>query len=130
MCGRFNQHLSAKEWAEVCDVLRMERYEYEAHRSRYNVAPTQPVRAVRETPDGREIVSLQWKLIPGWSKTPSIKFNTINAKAESLEKSGTWRTPFRRRRCIVPASCLVPGRGPIGLKKRAFARQSILVVVS
>ena len=125
MCGRFNQHLSAKEWAEVCDVLRMNRYEREAHRSRYNVTPTQPVKAIRETLEGRSIVSLQWKLIPFSSKTQSIKFNTINAKAETLEKSDAWRTPFRYRRCIVPAAGFY--EWPVRTSDHVFDRETIWI---
>jgi len=29
--------------------------------------------------------------------------STINARAEVIEKSRTWRTPFKKHRCLVPA---------------------------
>ena len=29
--------------------------------------------------------------------------STINARAESIMKTGMWRVPFQRRRCLVPA---------------------------
>lgn len=30
-------------------------------------------------------------------------FSTINAKAETIQTSATWREPFKSRRCLVPA---------------------------
>jgi putative SOS response-associated peptidase YedK len=44
-------------------------------------------------------------LVPHFAK--SLKdfkgFSTINARAEGIMKSATWRIPFQRRRCLVPA---------------------------
>ena len=45
-----------------------------------------------------------WGLIPFWAKDHKQKFSTINARAETAAKSPTYREPFRRRRCIVPAT--------------------------
>jgi len=104
MCGRFNQRLSPAQWAEVFDTLRMPQTEYESLQTRYNTAPMQATAAIRSGTEGPELATLQWKLIPAWSKTRAIKFNTINAKAETIETSGTYRTPFRRRRCLIPAA--------------------------
>jgi putative SOS response-associated peptidase YedK len=74
----------------------------------FNVAPStfQPV--IRQSRDdaSRELVSMRWGLIPFFTKQPSdIKgISTINAKAESVANSPTWREPFRKRRCLVPAT--------------------------
>ncbi len=72
----------------------------------YNIAPTtfQPViRESRESND-REVVLMRWGLIPYFAKSlADFKgIPTINARAESIEKSPTWRTPFQRRRCLMP----------------------------
>jgi putative SOS response-associated peptidase YedK len=74
----------------------------------YNVAPTsmQPIiRNNRDTGE-RELVSLRWGLIPFFTeKIADVKgISTINARAETITTSGTYRGPFKRRRCIVPAS--------------------------
>jgi putative SOS response-associated peptidase YedK len=73
----------------------------------YNVAPTtfQPViRNDKETGE-RELVLMRWGLVPFFTKQLSdVKgISTINARAEGIEKSRTWRTPFQKRRCLVPA---------------------------
>ncbi len=104
MCGRFNQRLTPQQWAEICDILRMPQIEYEKLHTRYNAAPTQRILGIRAAADGPELVPLQWKLIPSWSKTPTIRFNTINAKSETVDTSGTYKVPFRRKRCLIPAA--------------------------
>ena len=73
----------------------------------YNVAPStfQPViRLGRETHE-REMALMRWGLVPHFAKSlEAFKgFSTINARAESVETSATWRVPFARRRCLVPA---------------------------
>ena len=73
----------------------------------YNVAPAtfQPViRNARETGE-RELVLMRWGLVPHFPKfLADFKgISTINAKAKTLMSSNTWRVPFQRRRCLVPA---------------------------
>ena len=77
----------------------------------YNVAPTtfQPViRTDRETGD-RELVPMRWGLVPFFTKQLSdVKgISTINARAETVDKSPTWKTPFHKRRCLAP-TCIWP----------------------
>jgi putative SOS response-associated peptidase YedK len=104
MCGRFNQKLSASQWAHVFDVLRMPTTDYSHFQLRYNTAPMQAALAIRVCDHMPTLTPLQWKLIPSWSKTKTTKFNTINAKAETLETSGTYRAPFKNRRCLIPVA--------------------------
>jgi putative SOS response-associated peptidase YedK len=44
-------------------------------------------------------------LVPHFAKSlADFKgFSTINARAENILKTAMWRTPFQRRRCLVPA---------------------------
>ncbi len=74
----------------------------------YNVAPTthQPIiRQSRETGD-RELILARWGLVPFFTKDlKDIKgLSTINARSETITKAPTWREPFKKRRCLVPAS--------------------------
>lgn len=54
----------------------------------------------------RELVSLRWGLIPFFTKDiKEVKgLSTINARAETVATSRTYREPFKKRRCLVPAS--------------------------
>jgi putative SOS response-associated peptidase YedK len=69
---------------------------------RNNVAPTQPVAAVRAGESGRECVRLRWGLVPPWSR--DTKQAPINARAETAADKPMFRAALRRRRCLIPAN--------------------------
>jgi putative SOS response-associated peptidase YedK len=74
--------------------------------SRFNIAPTTVVPAIRvkhET-SAREAVGLQWGLVPFWAKDAKSGARLANARAEGIATKPSFREPFRRRRCVVPAS--------------------------
>ncbi|HET7478726.1 MAG TPA: SOS response-associated peptidase [Rubrobacteraceae bacterium] len=68
--------------------------------SSYNIAPTQLVAAV--TGSGR-LETLRWGLIPSWARDDSIGARLINARAETVNEKPSFRSAFRRRRCLIPA---------------------------
>jgi putative SOS response-associated peptidase YedK len=69
---------------------------------RFNIAPTDPVLAIREHDGGgREPGRLRWGLMPGrWAEGHR---SLINARAETLERQPAFRDSFLERRCLVPA---------------------------
>jgi putative SOS response-associated peptidase YedK len=100
MCGRFT--LIAPGEA-VADLFQLPLIPTLA--PRYNVAPTQPVAAVRvsQKTGQRELTHFHWGLIPSWAKDPSIGSRMINARSESAAEKPSFRTAFKYRRCLVPA---------------------------
>lgn len=72
---------------------------------RYNIAPSQPIAAVRESPDTgrRELTHFVWGLIPSWAKDPSLGARMINARSETAAEKPSFRAAFKYRRCLVPA---------------------------
>jgi len=72
---------------------------------RYNIAPTQPVAAVRvpAADAERELTMLVWGLIPPWAKDPAIGSRMINARSETVAEKPAFRAAFKRRRCLVAA---------------------------
>jgi putative SOS response-associated peptidase YedK len=72
---------------------------------RYNIAPTQPVPAIRQHPKEpvRQISTMRWGLVPHWAKDASSTTGTINARSETAATKPTFRDPLRLRRCLVPA---------------------------
>jgi putative SOS response-associated peptidase YedK len=71
---------------------------------RYNIAPTDPVLAVRPNEHGqRELGRLRWGLFPGrWAERRSGP-PLINARAETLGRQPAFAESFRERRCLIPA---------------------------
>ena len=70
---------------------------------RFNIAPTDPVLAVRERSDDREIGTLRWGLIPGKWATEKKGRPLINARAETIATQPAFAESFRERRCLIPA---------------------------
>ncbi len=127
MCGRFTQTATPEALAHQFDV-----HSFPLLPPRYNIAPSQPVAAIRIDPETttRRLVLLRWGLIPSWAKDPKIGAQCINAKAETVAEKPSFRAAFRKRRCLVVATSFyewqVQGmmKQPmwIGLKdKRPFA---------
>jgi putative SOS response-associated peptidase YedK len=71
---------------------------------RYNIAPTQPVPIVRwlDQPK-REWTPVRWGLIPSWAKDAKIGNKLINARGETVAEKPSFRSAFRKRRCLIPA---------------------------
>jgi putative SOS response-associated peptidase YedK len=70
---------------------------------RFNIAPTDPVPAIRNGSEGREIGRLRWGLVPPGATPKKIGRPLINARAESVERQPAFREPFAERRCLMPA---------------------------
>lgn len=100
MCGRFNLRTEAKQLSKLFQAVICQ----ELH-PRFNIAPTQSTFVCRLNSSGmRELVLARWGLIPSWSKDLKIGASLINARAETVSEKPSYRTAFKRRRCLVPAS--------------------------
>jgi len=100
MCGRFTLHTPAAQIVDAFDLTDISAQELTP---RYNIAPSQNISIIRDTATSREMVMARWGLIPGWSKESRTKYSTINARIESAAEKPTYRMPFKRRRCLIPA---------------------------
>ncbi len=102
MCGRYHNRFQKQQIAEAFRAKTGPTLEI--HPS-YNVAPQsyQPV-VVLDDEGERALAVMRWGLVPFWSKDGKMTYSTFNAKAETLATSPAYREPFKRRRCLVPAS--------------------------
>jgi putative SOS response-associated peptidase YedK len=101
MCGRYT--LANPDPARLrarFDILESSEI---AEEPRFNIAPTDPVLAVRRRDDGaREAGRLRWGLVPGrWAEKGGRPL--INARAESVATQPAFAESFRERRCLIPA---------------------------
>jgi putative SOS response-associated peptidase YedK len=71
---------------------------------RYNVAPTDPVLAVRINGAGeREPGLLRWGLIPHYADPRTFDRLLINARVETVAEAPAFRDAFATRRCLIVA---------------------------
>ena len=70
---------------------------------RFNIAPTDPVLAIRARDGEREPGRLRWGLVPPGATPKTIGRPLINARAESVDTQPAFKEPFRERRCLLPA---------------------------
>ena len=88
-------------------------------RPRFNVAPTTPIAAIREGRNGgRELVALKWGLIPSWSRDGK---GFINARSETAAEKPTFRSAFKKRRCLIPADAFYEWQKKKDGTKQPFA---------
>lgn len=71
----------------------------------YNISPGSvvPVVALNGMRE-RKIVLMRWGLHPHWMKGPTEGRPMYNARAETAADKPSFRTPFKRRRALIPAN--------------------------
>jgi putative SOS response-associated peptidase YedK len=99
MCGRFAQNIPAADLKRHYNTVNA--VEYSAS---YNIAPSQLIISILQRGDQREMARMQWGFLPSWAKGPATTKPMINARAETVEEKPFFRTSFKRKRCVVPAS--------------------------
>ena len=100
MCGRFN--VTSDPLSQLLlDLVGL------AHTGpdNLNLAPTETVQVLRVGPEGEpQLVPMRWWLTPFWAKEMSTKYSMFNAKSETAHKSAAFKTPYQKRRCVVPVT--------------------------
>jgi putative SOS response-associated peptidase YedK len=112
MCGRFTLGTERARIAEMFRLQRLGQFD-----PRYNIAPSQPVLAVRQDAATNELeaIFLKWGLIPSWAKEPAIGNSLANARADTIATKPAFRSAFKKRRCLVLADGFYEWRaGPGG----------------
>jgi len=104
MCGRFTlagnlDQVAARFEAEVTNKGI---WEWEP---RYNVAPGTviPVVAFNGQRE-RTVVPMRWGLHPSWRKETPEGRPLFNARVETAAEKPSFRTPFKRRRALIPTT--------------------------
>ena len=95
MCGRFSI-------STPTEILRVRFNVPRANdlKPNYNAAPTQNLPVILNS-EPTTINLCRWGLIPFWAKEERIGNGMINARAETLLQKPSFRTPFKKQRCLV-----------------------------
>ena len=100
MCGRFTlrtpQNLLVQQF--LLDIAPN-------WQPRYNIAPTQPLLAVRKALNDpqRHVALLRWGLVPSWADDLAIGNRMLNARAEGIAEKPSFRSAIKKRRCLILA---------------------------
>lgn len=107
MCGRYAATASVDLLEETFEI---DEIAGPMPAASYNVAPTDDVPAVVErvvkgsAEQMRKLVPLRWGLVPSWAKDATGGARMINARLETVATKPAFKTPFAKRRCLLPAA--------------------------
>ena len=116
MCGRFTQLFS---WRDLFDLYNLSNPEAPNIQPSWNVAPTQEIGVVVQEDSSRLFKTMRWGLIPSWAKDGKIGNSLINARLETATTKPAFRSAWKARRCLIPASGFFEWRAvPQGLSRK------------
>jgi len=104
MCGRYTLKDRLKYVETYFDAKTSESGLWD-WQPNYNISPGSVVPVIAF--DGkrtRKIVPMRWGLHPHWKKTPPEGRPMFNARVETAGEKPSFRTPYRRRRALIPAN--------------------------
>jgi len=118
MCGRYALHSNPGVIA-----LQFGLGMVPAFTPRYNIAPGSSILIVRQDGGvGRVAGFYRWGLIPAWAKDPAIGNKLANARGETVAEKPSFRSAFKRWRCLVPASGFYEWKTVAGRKQPYYIR--------
>lgn len=109
MCGRYSL---AKNLADIIDVFAAQPSDVGTDDKplwewapNYNIAPASVVPVLAfDGKKQRKIVPMRWGLHPHWHKAPPEGRPLFNARSETAAEKPSFRTPYKRRRALIPAT--------------------------
>ncbi len=99
MCSQYTLKTTASELSEEYDIVIAQDYQLDMR-----VLPYVPAPVVVSLNQKTQFQKMNYSLVPSWSKDPKVKFNTHNARIETLHEKPTWKGPLRSQRCLVPVT--------------------------
>jgi len=101
MCGRFEANISKEK---LIKKFGIDNWQLDNYMPRFNVPPGTNAPIIRKAGGNRIANEALWGLIPSWSKDKKIAYHTFNARSETLAEKPSFRSAYKRKRCLVPAS--------------------------
>ena len=99
MCGRYLLNSTPFDLGRYVNVNISDQFP-----PRFNIAPSQPIAViVQNLKRRREYSLMRWGFIPAWQKTPMTR-PLFNVRAETVSEKTSFRSAYKRRRCLIPAN--------------------------
>jgi putative SOS response-associated peptidase YedK len=99
MCGRF---ILLTDLSVIVESFHIGEVAAE-YKTGSNISPGQQISAVIRDEAVNKLVEFRWGLIPSWAKDPSIGNRMFNARAETIAEKPSFRSAFKKRRCLIIA---------------------------
>lgn len=113
MCGRFTLSVTPSKLTEYFDLTGDLDFS-----PSWNIAPFSQINSIVADESGsRHLKTMRWGLIPSWSKDETIGNKLINARSETVAEKPSFRSAFKRRRCLIPASGFYEWKTENGIKQ-------------
>ncbi|PZO17978.1 MAG: SOS response-associated peptidase [Betaproteobacteria bacterium] len=112
MCGRYVLEGPVSRLTAYFDA----RYagDEKTFKSSYNIEPTTQIPVVLVNwKSERIILNHVWGLIPHWAKDKTVSAKLSNARGETVHEKPSFRTVFRKYRCLIPASGYYAWQAPL-----------------
>lgn len=111
MCGRFSNKIdNPAGWESIVT-------DWPAEMTSDNVAPTMQIPVYTK----HGLAKMRWGLVPSWSKEPSTKYSTHNAKIETVSEKATFKNAWAKKRtCLIPTRGYFEWKGEKGNKQKYF----------
>ena len=116
MCGRF---VGFRGLEELKKYFSIDKSDIKVTAS-YNIAPSQEILAIVRRDQENILDLFHWGLIPFWAKDISIGNKMINARAETVATKPSFRTAFKKRRCLIIADGFYEWKKVKGMKQPFF----------
>lgn len=98
MCGRYSLYSKDDAIAKYFEATLQYHF-----KPSYNIAPTATVPVLIVIEGERLIVPMRWGLIPSWHKESQNLTVLNNAKIETIDMKPSFRSSFKRHRCLILA---------------------------
>lgn len=102
MCGRFTLKTPVSQLFEQLS-LTLDPTPLGDFPPRFNICPTQSIIAVLGENKQLTPFWMRWGLVPTWADDLSIGSRMINARSETVAEKPSFRKPFAKQRCLIPA---------------------------
>ena len=100
MCGRYALDADPTRFAEHFQLTGEV-----AFSPSWNIAPSTRICTITaDDQSQRHLHLMRWGLIPSWAKDPTIGNKLSNARGETVAEKPSFRSAFKSRRCLIPAS--------------------------
>lgn len=101
MCGRYGVLQGADSVAEAFQAMVDPEVQWESNE---DVRPTTSVLVVSARDGQRVLRRMRWGLVPSWARAAGEGPPMINARSETVAEKPAFRSAFKARRCLLPAS--------------------------